>query len=377
MPKKLILHAGLPKTGTTSIQNAFYRTRDLLLGDARMLYPSVAPNHTNAVCTMFLKNPETHITNKIGMLKADFDLARVRVDYFEALEADMARGEWDTVLISAEGISNLSAEEIAGFRDWALEYVDTFEVVFWTRDPVKYTVSVIQQIIKGGQTIKSLADDLPLPNFRGKISNAIAVFGAEAVKVRDFESAITQEDGIVGAFCRDVGLTADLTARIVEHATRDNEALSLEAAMMLDRLNELRPLFDNDGAQARRTGGEIQYLQAVRGNRFDIPFALRKACHEQSRADVAWLNKTFGLDLYTEPFTEEQPQPAPLDMSTITSSAILMSNLINTVEGLKLTLQAHEAYHNNELDMARSKLAEAQRFTPESGHIQVLRQRLN
>ena len=41
MKKKIILHIGFPKTGTTTIQNFLHERRTILLREKKILYPSL------------------------------------------------------------------------------------------------------------------------------------------------------------------------------------------------------------------------------------------------------------------------------------------------------------------------------------------------
>jgi len=368
MPRTLVLHAGLPKTGTTTIQNAFWRARETLLRSQGLCYPSIEANHTNAVCTLFLDDPSVHITNRIAALRGELDLPALQARYRNSLEADLCGdSNWQRAIISAEGISNLSAQEIAKFRDWARTFADKIEVLFWVREPVSYMTSVVQQLLKGGQTLQELQNDPLLPNFKGKISNAISVFGRDAVRVESFEAAIAHPDGLVAAFARHVGLSPQAAAMVQSHASHDNESLSMQAALLLDALNRARPLF-GEGTQPR-TGRETAYLEAIRGDRFRLPHAFRKRVYDLTREDVAWLNATFGTDLYNTPFANQADQPTSMPPETMTSVAVLVSNLLNVIEALTLTLNARDSHAAGDSQAVAKHLTRARTLAPESALI--------
>lgn len=355
--RKLILHAGLPKTGTTTIQNAFWRVRDRLLATEGLLYPPPEPNHTNAICTMFLDDPMQHISNRMAARDGAIDLASLQGKYRAQIEEHLARSDWKRVLISAEGLSNLAANEIAKLRDWMASYVDEMEVVFWVREPVAYVTSVAQQLLKGGETLKAMQSNPLLPNFKGKISNAIKVFGRDAVRVRSFEEAVTDPKGITAYYARDVGLSPEGVMIAASAATFDNESLSAEAARMLDHLNGVRPIF-GEGSN-RRSGHEVLHLQTVKGNKFALPEAMRQEIYASTRADVAWLNETFGLSLYLGYLPQGEDENKPMRLDTLQSASILVSNLINANQALTLALQAHEAVRNGNVVAAKKWLERA------------------
>ena len=145
--RRLFLHAGLPKTATTSIQNALFTVRDRLRDEAGVLYPGADPNHTNALCTAFLSDPRDHIANKIAG-RTDLDaLRRMAAGIRADLGAEIEAAAPDTILLSAEGVSNLKSTELSEFRDWALGYAERIEVLYIVRQPLRYTTSVMHNIL--------------------------------------------------------------------------------------------------------------------------------------------------------------------------------------------------------------------------------------
>lgn len=328
-----VIHIGLPKTATTSFQNALYASRARLLSDHKILYPSIAANHTDALCTMFLDDPRKHITTNVIGITEFSEAERIRSRYRDYIEHEIEREEWNTIVFSAEGLSNLDAASLTQLRSWISRYVDKWKVLFWSRHPVNYTASVMQQMIKNGHNMEEMAEDLPLPYFQGRVSNAFEAFGKETVELTAFEDAVRENGGVVAAFCRRLGLDEVTALEISSTSSRDNESMSLLATYILDSMNRQRPfLVDGKISNARRDG-EVLFIEQIKGPKFDIPAELKKRISVLARSDVQWLNDTFGTTHYIDVFDEDMANLVdPIDIASkeeIDSLAIVISDLIN------------------------------------------------
>jgi len=373
MTRTLLVHAGMPKTGTTSIQNALYAARERLLETDGLLYPSIAANHTNSICTLFLTDPTKHISNQMAGVRTRDQVLALQAEYRARWVHDLERNHWDTLLISAEGASNLSRGELAALADWFRLYVDEIKVVYYLREPIAYTTSVTQQLLKGGMTLERLSDKPEVPNFKGRLNNAIGAFGRENVAIRDFGAAVKAEGGLVADFCDAFSLSPEGRAAVLAEAKIDNESLSGEAADMLSRLNTLRPLFVDGARSPQRTGRETLTFEALPGNKFVLPLAVRQAVYERTRPDVEWLNGTFGTAFFETKAPAEGDSPA--DPARIEEAAdattLLLSDLLNSVDALKACLQAREMAENANYDGARGRLAFASALCPQSEPVAV------
>lgn len=369
--RRIVLHAGLPKTGTTSIQTAFHAQRRALLDEARLLYPSLDANLTNALCTLFHDDPRKQITNKLAGLTTLEAIAPLQRKYREALEREIESTEWDTLLLSAEGVSNLSPYALHRLREWGSRFATHWSVLLCVRHPVDYVRSLMQQLLKSGSTLAWLYDHLPLPGFRAKITNLITAFGRDNVAVFDFDSAREGAGGIVGAFAVRLRLSASIRDRLLAQEAGENPSLSREAVLLLDSVNRRRPMFDGEVRTPRRSGREAQYVRRVRGNRFEIPVALQDEIRARTRGDVEWLNAEFDLDLYpdvTGPRTHDtrqgEPAPKALDERTIDDLADVISELLTDRAYLLALEDGRNAFSQGDLETARKRFLEAQRLDP-------------
>jgi hypothetical protein len=373
--QKVILHIGWPKTGTTTIQNVLHANRDFLLRQERVLYPSLAPNLNTGLLTIFGDGPQERVVNKMRGLTTE-EIEVRRKEYLNSLDAEISSSEWDTLLLSAEGVSiTLSVPEIARLREWGEKYSSEWMVLVCVRHPIDWTRSVIQQRLKRGETLKQLYEKLPRPNYRVRISRAISVFGRENVHVFDFESAIESDGGVVGAFAEQAELSASSGEFLASRAVRYNESLSLEGARILDSLNRQRPLFV-DGVRAPRRSGprhELAYIGRIKGQSFDVPGSVKEDIRLRSREDVAWLNETFDLELYGDvadfatPHANSREGPVEvLSDPAVDSIAEIVSELVTATAFHRVFSYGREALARGDLERAARMLREAARLDPDA-----------
>lgn len=365
--KRLILHAGLPKTATTSIQDAIFDCRDVLFAETGIYYPGIVPNHTNDLCTAFLDDPRSHISNKMAG-RTDLDhMQSIAADLRASFRAEIAEAAPEIILFSAEGFSNLSHTELAKFRDWALQLAEEISVFYIVRNPLNYATSVIQQHLKGGEVLEEMYAVPPMPNFKGRLNNAITSFGREAVTVRTFEDMIKDPDGVAGFFLEMIGAPQGKARdAIIKSQILKNESLSHEAALILSSLNRQRPAFVNGHRGLRRTLSELGLIENINGQKFYLPDNVRKHVVDLCMPDIAWLEENCSIDRYRSEIEVEASEPAPtLSPQAIDSIALVLSNLINERHVRFLTKKARQqANKGNETNL--SQLAgEIKRIAPQ------------
>lgn len=371
--RKIILHTGMPKTGTSTIQNVFYEKKGFLLEQEGILYPSLAPNLTTALRTIFRDLSDQPIANKMAGLTVEEE-AEHRKKYLDALEEEISSREWDVLLLSGEGMSVMLEPELAKLREWGGKYASDWTVLVCVRHPVAYTRSMIQQLMKSGDTLRQAYENLPTPNFRERLSRAVSVFGRKNVHVFDFDAAAGNEGGVVGTFAEKAGLTAQTRDFLASQAMRYNDSLSLEAVHILDSLNRQRPMFVGNGRASRRAGPgrELPYLKRIRGRKFDVPESVKEDIRLQSRDDVAYLNDTFGLDLYEDVLDStprSESQGATVELSgdpAVGSVAGVIGDLVTTTVFNRLLNKGKVALSRGNTECAEETLREAARLDPDA-----------
>lgn len=336
MAKSGILHIGLPKTATTSCQEALFQNREMLLRRHGLFYPSLVASHNSILAVMFIEDPRTHVTVKSRGITTREGAERLRRRYFAKMEADIASAPWETLVLSSEGLSNLPVPSLERLRDWLHRFAEDWTVLLWSRHPVAFTTSNIQQLIKGGDTLERLLSSPPLPNIRRRASNAFEAFGRESLKLTAFEDAREEPGGAVAAFCRRLGLPEETAMEIGTSMVPRNESMSMLATMLLSSLNRQRPRFVDGRMNPERRHKEVRVFQRIKGDRFRLPPEAEADIRRRSRADVRWMNETFGtrhyLDVFSDVVEGQGGTAEAYSPELVDSLSLLISDMINRQE---------------------------------------------
>jgi hypothetical protein len=215
--KRLLLHAGLPKTGTTSIQQ-FLARNSSELRERGFFYERIPgrrePNH-NLLAMAFRNRVQRIYRPRYGN-----DHARLQRDSMQAwhdLRTVFDQSGCDTLVVSGEFFTSASTDQLA---DHLGEMFAGFDVtsIFYLRRPSAHFASVAQQIVKG-------SNELRYVRRRHRSEMLSAWSGISDVLVRDF----TREALIDGDAALDFSTAIGLDTDGLEQPKPRNETISAES----------------------------------------------------------------------------------------------------------------------------------------------------
>ncbi|XEC93759.1 hypothetical protein AB6A23_20745 [Paenibacillus tarimensis] len=298
---EIILHVGLHKTGTTSIQQTlFLKGNSNFLESKGYLYPnSWNVNHSIPVYNLFCDHPEKYHIN----IKNEYSIAEIRdinKRYLKRLEAEIVERDQTKLIISGEDISSLSLDNLIALKKYlrSISTNDvTIRVIIYVRNPITWSISAIQTMIKGGETYQNTFQHLSfilINLFRNNITKFVQVFGKEQVDIYTFEEAVAHASGPVGHFLSSLGFSDNEIGNF--NIVRANESASQTAVDIMSFINEKLPMIRNGKLHEKRTNGDILPLLNIKGVKFDIPYSDKKKLFENSQDDVKWLKDSYGID---------------------------------------------------------------------------------
>lgn len=221
--KKVILHIGMHKTGTTAIQKALDGQTVDGFGYAELSHA----NHSVPLMTIFQQAPY-YYWERVGVTGQHIT-SRKRT-FTSLLEAELDRGDIDTLVLSGEDIGWLLEREKSAMVDFFEERGHSLRVICLTRHPAEFAKSALQQRIQGG-----LRDVTEIhPQYVDRLSFFLGRLGRERLTVIDYTSLCESCGDVVTGFIS----LADLPFKTVESA-RYNRALSADATRIIFRLNQL------------------------------------------------------------------------------------------------------------------------------------------
>ncbi len=238
--KTIVLHIGLHKTGTSSIQ-ATLKHNQAILRERGVLYPGFLPaNHSHFFINAFSSRAEHyHANRRQGLDPAA--IAEQAAEQMDRLGRALTRFGGSTILLSGEDASTLQAPEVAQARNrldalaGSVGVKTSYRVLLYTRDPAAFVSSAMQENVKGNGMRLEDSRDLHIRNASGRYRRIheawAAAFGDDAVHFRGFETACGEPGGLIGDFLRTLGLPSDG----IEHRL-SNEGISDEITEFLSSL---------------------------------------------------------------------------------------------------------------------------------------------
>ncbi len=251
--KKLILHIGFNKTGTTSIQKDLTLNADRLLAQG-ILYPC-DPNASYVQRWQHLPLAAAIPDRRVPWLSPAKRKSLGRA--FSDLKSYIADQNFQTLLISSE---NFGAPDMTESKvRWVQQQFSGYDitVLAYIRRQDAYFLSTYQQSIKAG---RSRAFDFEeykserLLRFASRLAPWRAVFGSERVIVRPFDGQFWPERQLFLDFLASFG--ADPTG--VEITAPENEGLDFRAVEIFRQLNEL-----SDGLPAKASRVQLAAFQSL------------------------------------------------------------------------------------------------------------------
>lgn len=289
---KCIIHIGMHKTGSTSIQGSL---KDLDDGD--FYYARLGTNHSIPVITMFAQEPEgRRFPGKRGMSRRR--LAEMSQHHRRKLDRSISAAGQRTLLISGEGIVSLSAQQLAEMRDYLQAASCAVEIVAYVRPPGSFMSSSLQ----GRLNMKSHAPAIAklYPNYRQRFEKLDEVFGAGHVKLFKFAPRSFPNQDVVTDFCTRLGIAQDSVPSLRINETRSMARLRL--TYQYHKVQEamgLPPLKVHDR-------GAWEFLADLDPSRFRIAPDLVRPVLAANAEDIAWMEQRLGESL-AEDLGEAQP----------------------------------------------------------------------
>jgi len=194
---KLIIHAGTPKTGTTSLQTYLDKKQRKLRGKG-ILYPHNLDEIQNPNAPKHQWFEKNLVTTNVQSFLANFKNIITQV-----------KQDTHTIILSSEGIYNYWWDFPEESKDILAELNRLFDIEIWVwfREPLAFIESYYKQCVRNPQVASnpcygkdlSFADMLNIKwfsqhlNYRGFVSECQTLFGENNVSVFKYQGDVVQE----------------------------------------------------------------------------------------------------------------------------------------------------------------------------------------
>ncbi len=289
---KVLLHIGSNKTGTSSLQSIFSKSREYLQQKG-VLYPyasATEPTHATLLTGLFHpeRRPRVDPIEKPRSVKQ-------RQQFVKELGCAIQRHAPRTLILSSEGFFRRLADgALESFRKELYELGATeIEVVAYLRRPSHKYLSSLQQKIKASHRLLPPA----FPNYREVLTPYLEVFGKDRLKVRCFDPKLLVDGDIIADFVK--SYLADSGIELTRLATlgRSNETVSAES-MDIVRQHRMDFFPKNDNQFKLSSTRLLQQLMVIEKSvglgRPTLKSEIADAVDYSSK-DALWLRDEFGV----------------------------------------------------------------------------------
>lgn len=280
--EKVILHIGMHKTGTTSIQSAIKNFE----GNRVKVASFEETNHSIPMLTIFSKHRlDYHHWQKKGFTK--FEINELKRKYIEILDKDLCDKDYDKLIISGEGIIGLDASDLQIMIDFFKGYNLNINIICYVRDPLDWLVSNTQERIKGLMPVLKNKT-----GFKPLIQKFLDLVSKDNIKVFKFEEVIKSHKSVVQHF------SEILSIKLFEYP-KINKSLTPFQLALTARLNEVPIKIIGNKKRYMIRQKIFNHIKNIDSNnqhklKLDKQYFMN-LLSENIEEDCEWLNKNFGI----------------------------------------------------------------------------------
>ncbi|MFP1679187.1 hypothetical protein ACLD02_10835 [Alloalcanivorax sp. C16-2] len=320
--KRIILHVGTHKTGSSTIQETLFRQRHRLT-EAGLHYLSIGANHWD-LYSAFMDEPWEWFENRRrGLDRAQVD-ARNR-HTLDVVRAEIENTPCPWVMISAEHLSMLPSHAIEALRDW-LAPLGEVQVVYFVRQIESWIASDSQQCAKVGIRARPTPYTVAIQRLFDFPVAWLEAFGKRRVSLVRFEDAL--QTGLTDTLLALAGLPG--LAALGMEEMRFNESISAEAVECFYCLNRIAPV-----GKAGRNEHLVGLLMSMPGSKYRAA-ALSQAEVEDHNRKMNRLRARYHLDLYPAlHYRGEDDGRAPFSEDALYYLVNTLNDTMNRLEALE------------------------------------------
>ena len=289
MTRRCILHIGMNKAGSTSLQQAYCKYDD---GETYYL-PFEGPNHSVMMRLIFSSKVPKRFFRSDETVAQREQIAALRTGLEAALAADRR-----SVIISGEELCNFrDSASISSALAFLRARYDQIDGLCYVREPGGYIASLFQQVLKVGAP--AFDPEQLFPKYRARLSGWVDQLGPDGLRFVAFHPANFIGGDLLADFSSRLGLSL---AQSENKAVRRNSSLSAEAVAVLFRYRMAigPPMVRGPEMEANRR--LIRRLMSFGKRKFVIDPALTARLVGKFAAEIDWMQEhTEGQIVRSDP----------------------------------------------------------------------------
>ncbi len=315
---RCIIHIGMHKTGTSSIQQSLNG-----LANETYVYANIDghPNHSSALAKLFTEHQDVKIKDLNERSVLNGLGSNVNFDGFGALDRMIEEADGRDLLLSGEGIAFFSKNALEKFRKYFSSRFDDLNIVAAVRAPAGYMASAFQEPIKrGGLNYQNFAKRYR--SYKKTFKKFDEVFGRQNVQLWKFDPLSFPNGCAVQDFCCRLGIDFPVEQPII----RVNESISREAMGLLftyRKLGEVLGAMKMTGPQNKLL---VRQVMRIGTSKFRFSPDVVRPILDKNRADIEWMEVRLGQSLY-ENLGKSQPGDVRGEEDLLTSKPETINDL--------------------------------------------------
>lgn len=312
--KTLVLHIGMPKTGTTSIQETFGAQRKKLRR-VGICYPAQKPyNHSNTFAPIFQGTRLSSIYFKQLRINTEQKAEQKVKELKQYWQKQFQKSNESTFILSAETLYRSKREEIAALKAFVEPYFSQFKIIVYVRPPVAALRSL------WGQHVKTLSRNLTQQQLLQAVMQGYnyafvddwaAAFGKENIVVRPFVKKAFYNGNLLDDFLISIGGEAG----VFQQDAIQNEAFGKHTLALIYESNLRFPLFVHSTPNPEKGLSDkmrifFDLLQRVEDEKFDAIIHFNAEQAKKLNTEIDIINGYLPLD---QQFEHVQSSETPTD----------------------------------------------------------------
>jgi len=304
--KRLIMHLGITKTGTTSIQRTLFTNATLLEKNGFRYLTEWGESHKFYLEYLFSPNPADIVKkNKFfGLNISTEKILQNKVnEAIETIQKIMNTTECETLIISGEYWWDLYIDATCiNIQNFLKKYfqskgIETIIILF-IRNPLTWIITELQNLIYSGRGLLNRRIDMydtKIMGLKGIVN--LKKYFPDYLKVLKFEDVINDKDGLVGCFLKNIGFPEDEIQNI--NMLKTNEARCMEVMELINYIANIEPSIPFDKEQSmnkNRHLDDFKPLAIIKGAKFDIAYQTKMELWERFKKTIQLFKEKFDID---------------------------------------------------------------------------------
>lgn len=368
----IILHVGLPKTATTSIQN-YCSQQAQSLGEQGIHYPTSWPSN-HSIPIAYIAQSRTHIERiTIKNQHQPNLLSNTAQEWIESFQDEIQSTNAETLLLSSEIIPNFDVSSLHHLNQYLRQFTKSISLIMYVRHPVALAESLIPTMLLHGRIPRQHVDQRLhklLHNYtKIRIQRLRRVFGPEALAVFAYEDARQHPHTSVGHFLDRIGV------KMVESETMLYTQNTRPSQLSCDILD----IYNRHVVQSptTHTRDNLPKLLELTGPPFHLSTQQRHELFMASQSDREWIYNNLHIDYRELPVVATHSQSLSTSDTHIQETLVRVFNILSpalqraTVEHLQTN--PSELFDTHQVEFFMQSSVAKQRFFAHLPHNLVMR----